>query len=299
MRQFKRVTATAVAITMAGVAAAAAMPAVASAKHSKGLTKSQVIALIKQYARPGPAGAAGTNGKDGSSGPAGPIGPTGPQGPKGDTGPQGPKGDTGSQGPKGDTGPRGPMGDTGPAGSYTIGSGLAQNGNTLSLDFGAFSSCGGFQFMIAVQPSGTSACKFEPTSDFWSVSAGYGGGAATPPESIALSNTYATVMSDHPVGVAGPHLVSAVVQLSTDNSAGNTDECQLDQARSSVLTPLQTESTALPPLAGGVTGSSTLYFQDVVISQVSDGYVVLCKVLEPSGGVGGAGGNMVTYLANN
>jgi hypothetical protein len=153
--------------------------------------------------------------------------------------------------------------------------------------------------MIAVQPSGTPACKYEPTSDLYSVFAGYGGGALAPPESIALSNTYATVASDTPVGVAGEHLVSAVVQLGTDDSAGNADECQLNQARSGNLTPLQTEETALPPLAGGVTGSSTLYFQAVVNSQVGDGYVVLCKVLQPTGGTGGAGGNIVTYLANN
>jgi hypothetical protein len=48
-----------------------------------------------------------------------------------------------------------------------------------------------------------------------------------------------------------------------------------------------------------VTGSSTLYFQALANAQVSDGYVVDCKVLDPSGGTGGAGGSIFTYLANN
>jgi hypothetical protein len=45
-----------------------AMPAVASAKAPSGLTKKQVIALIKQYSKPGPRGAAGTNGTKGTNG---------------------------------------------------------------------------------------------------------------------------------------------------------------------------------------------------------------------------------------
>ncbi len=120
---------------------------------------------------PGPAGPAGADGATGPQGPkgdtgttgvAGPTGPIGPQGPKGDTGatgpagpagadgaagPPGPKGDTGltgATGPAGPEGPAGPKGDKGdigstgpegPAGSYTIGEGLIEASDTLSVTF--------------------------------------------------------------------------------------------------------------------------------------------------------------------
>jgi len=63
----------------------------ASSSKSKGLTKTQVVALIKKNAVPGPTGATG------------PAGPQGGIGPKGDTGPQGPAGPLLETLPKGQT----------------------------------------------------------------------------------------------------------------------------------------------------------------------------------------------------
>ena len=90
-----------------------------------GLTESEVIAIVQEHGKAGPAGAQGPQGDAGPAGPqgpkgdAGPTGPTGPAGPHGDAGPTGSTGAAGPQGPKGDTGPagpQGPQGDTGPTG---------------------------------------------------------------------------------------------------------------------------------------------------------------------------------------
>ena len=89
---------------------------------------------------PGSQGAQGQKGDNGPSGPMGLPGPQGIPGPKGDRGAQGEKGDKGDpgimgpagpQGPKGDTGPKGDKGDMGPAGTFTAGSGIRIDGNTL------------------------------------------------------------------------------------------------------------------------------------------------------------------------
>jgi hypothetical protein len=81
-----------VALIVALSGGAYAATATNSAKKPKGLTKAQVIALIKANVKPGPPG---------SPGPAGPAGPAGGAGTKGDQGIQGTKGDPGA---KGDTG---------------------------------------------------------------------------------------------------------------------------------------------------------------------------------------------------
>jgi hypothetical protein len=62
-RTLHRIGAAAATVALAG--AGMAVPAVASAKPSSSLSKKKVIALIKQYSKPGPRGA---KGKDGTSG---------------------------------------------------------------------------------------------------------------------------------------------------------------------------------------------------------------------------------------
>ena len=91
----------------------------------------------------GPQGEIGPMGETGPMGPTGPMGstgPMGPTGPMGDTGPAGPAGPVGDTGPAGPIGPTGPIGDTGPTGptgpagdSYTIGTGLEEDGGLLTL----------------------------------------------------------------------------------------------------------------------------------------------------------------------
>ena len=66
----------------------------ASSSKSKGLTKAQVVALIKKNAVPGPAG---------STGATGPVGPQGAPGAKGDAGSLGPAGPLLETLPKGQT----------------------------------------------------------------------------------------------------------------------------------------------------------------------------------------------------
>src|SRR5580692_3205789 len=62
----------AIAVCIAAVGLTA-MPAFAK---SSGLTKKQVITLIKKYAKPGPAGPSGSKGSTGNTGPMGNPGPT-------------------------------------------------------------------------------------------------------------------------------------------------------------------------------------------------------------------------------
>lgn len=69
----------------------------------------------------------------GLEGPVGPTGPQGERGPRGEQGPRGAPGEIGPTGAMGPTGPTGPIGPTGAAGTYTIGTGLELNGDTLSL----------------------------------------------------------------------------------------------------------------------------------------------------------------------
>jgi hypothetical protein len=81
----------------------------------------------------GPTGPMGPMGERGPRGAQGDPGPTGQQGPQGDIGPAGPMGPQGEAGPTGAMGAPGPTGPAGPPGSYTIGTGLELNGDTLSL----------------------------------------------------------------------------------------------------------------------------------------------------------------------
>ena len=95
---------------------------------SQGLTKAEVVELIKQHSTPGPVGPPGPQGIPGPQGLPGPQGiqgvqgeqgEPGPQGIQGRPGPQGEQGPPGKQGPRGLTGSKGPMGPrgfTGPPG---------------------------------------------------------------------------------------------------------------------------------------------------------------------------------------
>jgi hypothetical protein len=65
-RRRRIATAVTVAFALTGIAAAT-VPAAASAKGSKPLTKKQVIALIKQYSKPGKTGPKGATGNPGPS----------------------------------------------------------------------------------------------------------------------------------------------------------------------------------------------------------------------------------------
>ena len=86
----------------------------------------------------GPQGLQGIQGLTGATGAPGATGPQGLQGIAGATGAQGPQGATGSTGATGAagatgaTGPQGPQGPAGPAGTYTAGTGINLNNNTIT-----------------------------------------------------------------------------------------------------------------------------------------------------------------------
>jgi hypothetical protein len=242
-------------IAVAGSLAALGAPAVAVAKP-KPLTKAQVIKLIKHYSKPGPPG---------------------------------------SQGPSGGQGPKG---DTGPAGSYTIGksSGLSQSGNSLSLDPGLLRNCPGYELMTGLNPAGSLGCKYEPTSDMYMTYGGYTSGSGfglNVPQGIGLQQYVATTIATTPaVGVAGMHLVSAVIQLGPATSGSTLDLCELDQKHGTTLTSLQVEETEAAPY-------TTLDFQGLEDAAVGDTFSVQCSLQQPNGGSGAAGGNIISYLVNN
>lgn len=79
----------------------------------------------------GAQGPMGPKGDQGDPGPVGPMGLTGPPGPVGATGLQGPQGPTGPVGAQGPVGPPGPEGPQGPAGTYSAGTGININNNTI------------------------------------------------------------------------------------------------------------------------------------------------------------------------
>lgn len=71
---------------------------------TRGLSRTQVVSLIKKYAKVGPAGPVGprgTTGPAGADGGRGPVGAAGPAGAQGPAGAAGPTGSAGPQGPKG------------------------------------------------------------------------------------------------------------------------------------------------------------------------------------------------------
>ncbi len=76
----------------------------AKPKSTPPLTKSQVIALVKQYAKAGPTGAKGATGAVGAAGTAGAAGAKGENGLKGETGAKGENGTKGEEGAKGEPG---------------------------------------------------------------------------------------------------------------------------------------------------------------------------------------------------
>jgi hypothetical protein len=198
-------------------------------------------------------------------------------------GPRGPQGGQGGQGG------RGPKGDTGPAGSYTLGpgSGLQLTGNALKVELG---NCPDFDF--AQQFSDGLGCAPEPTSDYQSGFGGYGTGSLFgefPPVGLTITNTYSEV-AHTTVGVAGGHIINAAVQLAS--TAIDADTCQLRQN----TTDLQTEQTVIPVDAGN--GYTTMYLEYGVGLNAGDTVSVWCRT-QNSGQSDDAGGNVVTYLANN
>jgi hypothetical protein len=164
----------------------------APAAGAKGLSRAQVIALIKHYAKPGPAG------------PSGPSGPAGPSGPSGPTGPAGTPGQTGAPGS--------------PA-TYSAGSGLQLTGNTFSVLPTAFQDpfkhgCG-YEFVVNVTQDGTPSCDFGTLGNSASASP-----AATTAIAVGASTT--TLASE---GIGGVnYFISAQTTLhSTVPSAVNVD----------------------------------------------------------------------------
>jgi hypothetical protein len=248
---FRMLAATA-AFAGAGLATAS-VPAVSSAK---GLTKGQVIRLIKQYSKPGPQGPPGPPGKNGING---------------------------------------TNGINGQPWTLPSNSGLTLSNNALSIDFGGLTGCGGYQFLYRLEPAGTSACRYEPTSDMYSAFAGYqagSNGALNAPLGISIDNAGETIVTSPAVGVSGPHLVTVFIQLGSVDPGGDTDSCELDENHGSTVTPIQTEATTVNPY-------STLYFQAGLAMAAGDTMSVKCTVNAPGTGHGHAGGNIFEYLANN
>ncbi len=113
------------------IAAIGLMAAPAFAKSS-GLTKKQVITLIKKYSKPGPAG---------------------------------PKGSTGNPGSTGNTGPRGNPGPT-----YAAGTGLSLSGSTFSVNPTSFqqrvsAACPDDESMYGIEQNGAPMCAFGTDAD--------------------------------------------------------------------------------------------------------------------------------------
>jgi hypothetical protein len=198
-------------------------------------------------------------------------------------------GPQGKQGQQGQQGGQGARGDTGPAGSYTVGSGsgLQLNGNALSVNTG---DCPDYDFAEGFTTG--LGCKPEPTSDYQSGFGGYGTGSLFgefPPVGVTISNTY-TEIAHATVGITGGHIINAAVQLAS--SAVDADTCQLRQN----TTDLQTEQTVIPVDAGS--GYATIYLEYGVGLNAGDTVSVWCRT-QNSGQSDDAGGNVVTYLANN
>jgi hypothetical protein len=201
----------------------------------------------------------------------------------------GPQGKQGAQGAQGTQGTQGAKGDAGPAGSYTIagGSGLKLSGSALSVNIG---DCPDYDFADGFTTA--LGCKPEPTSDYQSGFGGYGAGSLFgefPPVGLTITNTYSEI-AHATVGVTGGHIINAAVQLAS--SAVDADTCQLRQN----TTDLQTEQTVIPVDAGS--GYTTMYLEYGVGLNAGDTVSVWCRT-QNSGQSDDAGGNVVTYLANN
>ena len=116
------------------------------AKKSAGLSRTQVVALIKKYAKPTP----------------GPAGPRGAGGPAGAPGGPGAPGAPGAPGPKGDAGAKGDPGT--PAPTFGAHDGVSLSNNVFSADFDTVQhrltgSCPAESFLTAVDAAGTPSCE--------------------------------------------------------------------------------------------------------------------------------------------
>jgi len=157
--------------------------------RTKPLSRSQIIALIKKYSKPGPKGTTG------------PTGPTGAQGATGATGA------TGAAGAKGDTGDAGTPGPT-----YTAGSGLLLTSNAFSIDptfvqERVGTACAAGQAMRVIAQDGTATCApslYEPTASI----TGAGAGALT------------TVGLGFDDAAFGGHALAAVTSGTYDTAVG-------------------------------------------------------------------------------
>jgi Collagen triple helix repeat (20 copies) len=103
-------TATVLSVSLATTGREAMRSSVHHAKPRGGLTKAEVVALIKQYAK---------SGSTGAPGPAGPAGLKGEAGANGSNGTSGEKGLTGETGARGELGAKGESGGTGTVTGYS------------------------------------------------------------------------------------------------------------------------------------------------------------------------------------
>ena len=160
-------TATALSVTMAATgksAAAKGKPAAKPTAKSTGLTKSQVVSLIKQYSKAGSSGPAGAMGATGAAGAAGPAGGKGETGVKGETGAKGEPGVKGEAGAKGEPGANGAVAGysasqapTGPGEGLSFTAGTRASPTTVlskSLPAGSFLASGKVAVIMAATGTG-------------------------------------------------------------------------------------------------------------------------------------------------
>jgi hypothetical protein len=193
---YRRVT---TAIAIAGsLAIVSAMPSAAAAKSKKSssLTKTEVIKLIKQYSKPGPAGRTGARGQ------------------------------------------------TGPPGSYSIGAGLAQSGNTLQL---AESACPTDEAIFGVGTNGDYDCGFATRDAVSSGAFGGNNGTQYELDNGAPTKDIASLDTPGPAGTTNTYWFMGTIDVfdNTANAAAVT--CNLDEGPPATPTATfeQQETTVL------------------------------------------------------
>lgn len=210
-------TATVLSVSIAATGTFAAAKSKAKPK-SAGLTKSEVLALIKQYAKAGPAGATGATGL------AGATGPSGTAGTKGEAGQKGEVGEKGEAGAKGETGANGavagysasqPLSGTGETIPFTTGTSAAPTsvlskslpaGNYIAsakVEVGMFATgtkgegdvdCSLVDAPTSGAPAVDVSGFFSATEAFFPTTLSYGA-ASTLPLEVAVSTTSASTLS--------------------------------------------------------------------------------------------------------
>ena len=256
-------TATVLSLSVAATGAGTASANKSKAKaKGQGLTKAEVIGLIKRYSKSGSIGAAGPVGPSGLAGASGSAGAKGEPGSKGITGTNGENGTKGENGAKGAPGENGAVAGysasqppTGPDEGVNFTTGTAGSPTTVlskALPAGNYLASAKVQVtIVATEPGGDGAvdCSLADVPGSGSPVADVSGFFSATTAEVPIAGIFVaetTLPLEVAVSSTSPSLlaVSCWVNLSSGGKSGSTEGTFLAEAAEAQIQAVQTTSNS-------------------------------------------------------